>query len=115
MWHGITMETALMGLALPQVLIQLKDLLIRQGFMVQTMPTHNPVIVAYQEGNWFRSRRQLILEISSVEKNVTRIDITAVIDAKKESRHAEELIEESFASSLYRSFKTILEPKHHAI
>lgn len=110
------METALLGLALPQVLKQLKELLIRQGFLVQTMPTHNPTIVAYQQGGWFRTGKQIVLEISSVEQHVTRVDITAIIDTKKSSRHAEELIEESFASSLYRSFKNIIEPpRSHAI
>jgi hypothetical protein len=115
MWFDLAMETALLGLALPQVLKQLKELLLRQGFLVQTMPTHNPVIVAYQEGNWFRTGKQLVLEISQIEQNVTRIDITAILDAKKDSRHAEELIEESFASSLYRSFKTLIEPRPYAL
>lgn len=116
MWIKTTaMETALLGLALPQVLKQLKEMLLHQGFLVQTMPTHNPVIVAYQEGGWFRSKKQLVLEISSVENNVTRIDITAIIENNRNNKHAEELIEESFAASIYRTFKTLLEPRNHAI
>lgn len=90
-------------------------MLIRKGFMVQTMPTHNPVIVAYQEGSWFRTGKQLVLEISSVGQDITRIDITAIIPNKNANRQAEELIEESFASSIYRSFKDLIETRPHAV
>lgn len=109
------METALLGLALPTVLKQLKEILVRKGFMVQTVPTHNPVIVAYQEGGWFRSGKQLVFEISSVDKDVTRVDITAIIETKKNSRHAEELIEESIASTIYRNFKNLVDSRKHAV
>ncbi len=108
------METALLGLALPQVLKEVKMMLISQGFLVQTMPTPNPVIVAYREGSWYRKSKQIVLEITQMENNLTRIDITAIVKNKKEDRHAEELIEESFASSIYHSFKSIIQP-HHAI
>ena len=106
------METTLLGLAMPNALQQLKELLIRKGYLVQTMPTANPVIVAYQEGNWLRSSKQLVLEISSVENNMTKVDITAIVNNKKNSRHAEEVVEENFVSSLYNNFKKVIKSQN---
>jgi ribosomal protein S8 len=103
------METTLLELGMPKVLQKLKEMLIRKGYLVQTMPTSNPVIVAYQEGNWLRSSRQLVLEISSVDNNMTKIDITAIISKKKFNSNAEEVLEENFASSLYNFFKKVIQ------
>jgi hypothetical protein len=108
------METALLGIALPNVLQKLKEMLIREGFMVQTVPTANPVIVAYQEKRWYRKPKQVVFEISSLERNVTRIDITAILNNNKNSRHAEEIIEENLASAIYRNFKSLIQP-HYGI
>ena len=102
------METALLGLELSEVINRLKEMLIRQGFMVQTMMTGNPVIVAYREGGWFRKPKQLVLEISSLQNNVTRIDITAIIANKKDSDQAEEVVAENFATDIYQNFKTLV-------
>lgn len=96
------MKTTLLGLALPNVLSRLKEMLTTQGFLVQTIPTANPVLVAVQKGNWFRKPKQLVLEVSSVEDNLTRIDITAIV---KSNNEAETNIEESCAKSIYYSFK----------
>lgn len=98
------METALLGLALPEVLSRLKELLIRKGYIVQTMNTS--VIVAYQEGGWFRRQRQMVFEISTLEKNVTRIDITAIINSEKSTREEEEILEETYASAIHNSINT---------
>jgi hypothetical protein len=91
---------------MPNVLQQVKKVLIRKGFLVQTMPTSNPVIVAYQQGGWLRKPRQLVLEISSTDNNQTRIDITAII-SNGNSRHAEEILELDFASVLKHTFKKV--------
>jgi hypothetical protein len=103
------METTLLGLAMPSVLPPLKEMLNRKGFLVQTMPTHNPVLVAYRKGNWLRSARQLIIEISSIEKNLTRIDVTAIITGEKVNKHTEEVIEETFATVIYNYFKKVIQ------
>ena len=102
------METALLGLALPEVLEKLKEMLLRKGFIVQTM--NSSVIIAYQEGNWIRKARQLVFEISTMNQNVTRIDITAIINSDKNNRHEEELIEETYANAIYNNFTRILQP-----
>ena len=103
------METTLLGLAMPSVLPPLKEMLHRRGFLVQTMPTANPVLLAYKKGSWLRSARQLIIEISSIEKNLTRIDITAIITGQKNSKHTEEIIEETFATVIYKYFKKVIQ------
>ena len=102
------METALLGLALPEVLEKLKEMLLRKGFIVQTL--NSSVVIAYQEGNWLRKARQLVFEISTVNQNVTRIDITAIINSTKNNRQEEELIEETYASAIYNNFTNILQP-----
>jgi hypothetical protein len=101
------METTLLGLALPSVLQKLKAMLVRKGYLVQTIQTGNPVVVAYQKGNWLRSARQLVFEITSIESYVTRIDVTAVIESHKKNRHAEEIIEETYANKLCTFKKAI--------
>ena len=106
---AVKMETTLLGLALPNVLKQLKKILIRQGFIVQTIPTANPVLVAVKEGSWLRSPRQLVIEITSENNNTTRIDITAIINNKKNSNHAEEILEENFASKHYTVFNKVIQ------
>ncbi len=103
------MKTTLLGHALPNVLSRLKEMLTSQGFLVQTIPTANPVLVAVQKGSWFRKPKQLVLEVSSVEDNLTRIDITAIV---KSNTHAESTIEESYAKSIYNSFKKSIQQSY---
>jgi hypothetical protein len=94
------MEITLLGLAVPGVLQQIKKLLTSQGFIVQTMPTANPVLIAYKKGSWFRSARQLIIEISSEQNNVTKLDITAIIENKDNSQRVEEIVVSDFVTKL---------------
>ncbi len=96
------METALLGLDLSEVLNRLKEMILRKGFIIQTM--NNNVVVAYQEGSWFRRPRQVVFEISSLDKNITRIDITAIINSEKSNRQDEEIMEENYASDIYNNF-----------
>lgn len=102
------METTLLGLPMPNVLQQLKDMLRYEGFIVQTIPTADPVIIASKKGGWMRSPRQLILEFISENNNLTRINITAIIKNNKNSVNAEETLEENFASKLYNVFKKVI-------
>ena len=103
------METTHLGLALPKVLKQLKQMLIRRGFIVQIMPTANPVLVAYQNGNWLRRPRQIVIELSSVRNNLTRIDITAILNNKNDNSHDEQILEGNFVSALYNTFKKVIQ------
>jgi hypothetical protein len=104
------METALLGLDLPEVLQRLKEMLLRKGFIVQTMNTS--VVVAYQEGGWFRRPRQMVFEISKMDNNTTRIDITAIINSEKNNREEEELLEETYASAIYNNFTNVLQQSY---
>lgn len=103
------METTLLRLAMPGVLNKIKELLIHEGFIVQTIPTADPVLVAEKSGSWLRSARQLIIEVTSENKNMTRINITAIIKNKKNSQLAEEILEENFASKLYNIFNKVIQ------
>ena len=103
------METTLLGIALPNVLKKLKEMLISQGFIVQTMPTPNPVLVAYKEKSWWQSPKKLVIEITSENNNTTRINITAIINNMKDSHHAEEILEENFTSKLYNVFNKVIQ------
>ncbi len=101
------METTLLGLALPNVLKKIKELLIRQGFIVQTMPIANPVLLAYKEGGWLRRPRQLVIEIISENNNMTRINITAIINNNNDTNPSEKYLEENFTFMLYRVFNNV--------
>lgn len=103
------MESTLLGLAMPSVLHPLRDCLRQKGFLVQTMPTPNPVIVAYRKGNWLRSARQLIIELTSIENHLTRVDITAIAnEGSVDNKWREQAIEGSFASVIYNYFKKVM-------
>lgn len=106
------MELTLLGLAMPGVLHQLRQLLKKQGFIVQTMPTANPIIIAYKKGGWFRSPKQLIIEIISEQSNITKLAITAIITDKTNKRHVEEIVEENFVTKLNNVFKKATQKPH---
>jgi hypothetical protein len=101
------MEITLLGLAVPGVLQQIKKLLVSQGFIVQTMPTANPVLIAYKKGSWFRRPRQLIIEISSEQNNVTKLDITAIIENKTNNQRVEEIVVGDFVTKLKNVIKHV--------
>ena len=101
------MESTLLGLGMPSVLPSLRDCLRKRGFQVQTMPTPNPVLVAYRKGNWLRSARQLIIELISIENHLTRIDITAISERGGEEKWNEESVETSFKTYIYNYFKNV--------
>jgi len=101
------MTTTLLGLALPNVLSTVKEFLTRKGFLVQTIPTSNPVLVASQRAKWFRKSRQLIIEVISVEKDLTRIDITAVVKTNRNTQ-SESNIEKSYVNSINQSLKNVI-------
>ena len=105
------METTLLGHNMPSVIKDLRKMLVKQGFIVQMMPTSNPVIVAYRKATWLKKQRQFVLEIISVDKNNTRVEITAIINNKK-SIHAEGIIEENLATSICNFFKNAITPSY---
>jgi hypothetical protein len=97
------METALFKSSLTDVIRKLKEILIRQGFMIRNFDEQNQV-VAYKDGNWYRTPKHILFELSSVDSSLTRIDITASIESKKKSRQAEEVIEEKIVTIIYNNF-----------
>jgi hypothetical protein len=100
----ITMETALFRNSLSEVIRKLKEILIREGFLIGTIDEQRMSISAYRNGNWFRTPRQLLFELSPVQKQVTRMEVTAYIQSKKKNRNAEERIEERMVAAIYRKF-----------
>lgn len=108
----MAMETALLGCALPIVFSRLQEMLIRKGFRVQAVHDSDPVILAYQDGTWYRSPKQVVLQLSRMDETVTRVDVTAIIENGKIDPQAEEVIEEKLVSAIYANFKTSNENRH---
>ena len=100
------METALVGLALPALITRLKDLLNELGFKVQSLNDKKPVLLAEQTGNWYRSPKQVLLQFSRMDDQVTRIDVTVIIENSKKNRRAEEVIEEKIVATIYETIHT---------
>ncbi len=97
------METALVGLALPALITRLKTLLNELGFQVQSLNDNKPILLAEQNGNWYRSPKQILLQFSKLEDQVTRIDVTVIIENNKKNRRAEEVIEEKIVATIYET------------
>lgn len=108
------METALLTWALPLVLAQLKDMFSARGYMVEVIQRKEPVLIAYQEGTWYKSSRQVVFHLSKMDEKVTRIDVTAIIDSTKSNRQAEEIVEEKIVEAIYQNFKSTT-GTHHGI
>lgn len=97
------METALVGQSLHYVLQKLSEMLKRKGFIIVALDEERQFIEAYRKGNWFTHSKNVYLELSSMEANITRIDITAKIENGKEERTTEEIIEEDICKKIYSS------------
>lgn len=100
------METALVGLALPALITRLKELMNELGFKVQSLNDKKPVLLAEQNGNWYRSPKQVLLQFSRMDEKVTRIDVTVIIENSKKNRRAEEVIEEKIVATIYETIHT---------
>ncbi len=100
------METALVGIALPALILKLKEVLHELGFKVQSLNENKPVLLAEQNGNWYRSSKQILLQFSKLEDMVTRIDVTVIIENNKKNRRAEEVIEEKIVATIYETIHT---------
>lgn len=98
------METALFKSSLSDVIEKLRKILVKQGFLIENFDDKNMVVIAFRNGNWYRTPRHILFELSSVENSLTRIDITAYLEGKKKSRQAEEVIEEKIVSVIYHNF-----------
>lgn len=95
------METALINMTLKEVLYSLRDLLINRGFSINEMDEQKKIIVAHAGAGWFTPGKLVLLELSPIEADITRIDITAKIDNGKSIRTNEEKIEEDLAARIY--------------
>ena len=99
------METALFRSSMADVIRKLRETLIKQGFLIENFDEQNKVVMAYQNGNWYRTPKHILFELSSLDRSVTRIDVTASIESKKKKRReAEEVIEEKIVSIMYSNF-----------
>jgi len=100
----MAMETALLGCALPLVTVQLQKLMNRKGYQTSISEEPYPVITAYREGNWFRHARQVVLSLSPLNEEVTRVDVTAILHDEPQTNLEEEVMEEKIVSDIYRDF-----------
>jgi len=98
------METALLKCSLADVINKLKEILLQQGFLIEKFDLKNKEVMAYQNGNWYRNPKHILFELSPVDNNLTRIDVTASLETKKKNRKAEEVIEEKIVSIIYNYF-----------
>ena len=98
------METALLKYSLADVIKKLRELLVKQGFLIENFDEANKVVMAYRDGNWYRSPKYILFELSSMDNRVTRIDVTASIEGRKKNREAEEVEEEKIVSIIYNNF-----------
>jgi len=100
----MAMETALLGCALPLVAIQLENMMSRNGYETTVSEGPNPIIVAFKHGNWLRRAQQIVLQLSPLNEEVTRVDVTAIIQHEPQTNLEEEVIEEKIVSAIYRDF-----------
>ena len=98
------METALFKSPLTDVISKLREILINKGFLIENFDEQNRILMAFRNGNWYRTPRHILFELSTIENSLTRIDITAHIAGKKQSREAEEVMEEKLVSIIYHNF-----------
>ena len=98
------METALLKYSLVDVIKRLREVLVKQGFLIENFDEANKVVMAYRDGNWYRSPKYILFELSSMDQRITRIDITASIESRRKNRKAEEVVEEKIVSIIYNNF-----------
>jgi hypothetical protein len=102
------MGTTHLGFAMPYTLQQLKKMLLGKGFMVQIIPTADPVIIAYKKGSWFRKEVNLVFELKSVSGTLTQIDITSMNSYSEGFKPEADKYERSIASTLYNDFRKVI-------
>lgn len=78
----MAMETALVGLSFPLAVKELTGLFSRRGYRILKEEFQARRIVVYRKASWYRRARKIILHLTPLEKNHTRIDITAIIDTR---------------------------------
>ena len=98
------METALFKSNFTDVISKLREILIKKRFLIKNFDEQNRLLMVFRSGNWYRTPKHILFELSSIDKSLTRIDITAHIDGKKRSREAEEVMEEKIVSIIYHNF-----------
>lgn len=99
-------ETTLHGHIMPGILKQIRNKLASKGFTVQILPVGSPVIIASIPGNWLRSARQLVIEFSNKENDLTRVEITAIVPDKRNNKKAE-VLEAAIANFISNALQKI--------
>jgi len=97
----MAMETCVLNCPVAEVIQLLKGLLKRQGYEIEKIDLTESVVLAFRNGKWFSQKQTVSFQISSIEANFTRVDVTATIDGKNKSREAEEVLEEKIVSGIY--------------
>jgi len=97
----MAMETALLNCSVSEVIQLLKKLLKKEGYKIENIDSQEMVVLAYRDGRWFSQTKHVMFQISSLDINSTRIDVTATIEGMNNSKEAEEALEEKIVSSIY--------------
>ena len=97
----MAMETALLNCSVHEVIQLLKGLLKKQGYEIEKIDLNETIVLAYRDGKWFSQKQHVLFQISSLDDQHTRVDVTATIEGNKKSVVAEELLEEKIVSSIY--------------
>ncbi|CAN5485594.1 hypothetical protein BH11BAC1_BH11BAC1_17470 [soil metagenome] len=97
----MAMETALLNCSVNEVIQLLKGLLKKQGYEIEEIDMHEIIVLAYRDGKWFSQKQHVLFQISSMDKQCTRVDVTATIDGSKKSNDAEEILEEKLVLGIY--------------
>jgi hypothetical protein len=102
----MAMETVLVGCPFPLAKDHLSALLAGLGFVVICHEHDLPRVVGFKSG-WLSYSKKLILELSPIDNNTTRIDISAFRFTHK-LKSEDELLEEKIASAICEKMKTPL-------
>jgi len=97
----MAMETALLNCSVSEVIQLLKKLLKKEGYQIENIDQQEMIVLAYRDGRWFSQTKHVMFQISSLDSKSTRIDVTATIEGKYNTREAEEELEEKIVSSIY--------------
>ncbi len=97
----MAMETALLNCSVQEVIQLLKSLLKKEGYEIEKIDLNETIVLAYRDGKWFSQKQHVLFQISTMDDEHTRVDVTATIDSKTKSEEAEEVLEEKIVSNIY--------------
>lgn len=104
----MALETAMVGLPLPMAISLLSDFLARNGFRIEVYSVQEQRLTLYQEGGWFAQSRRVVLDLSPVDENRTRIEVSAY--SGKSVQVEDILTEEKLAAAITRKWMPIVNP-----